>query len=148
MVFIYPLARLITPALVPLTALADALEILQPSTVGSSGAGRRSYIILCASATQRHGRSAEDLGKFVTAHTKKNPPIQSTCSECFCTLTCANSSPGASCINNVRTPCICHFPSNKQIFIREEWMGKKCMHLMHSLAHTQTVQFSRVSRVS
>lgn len=74
MVFIYPPARLITPALVPLTALADALEILQPSTVGGNGAGWCPRITLCPSAsfhhTQPQGRSAEDPGRFVTAHTK------------------------------------------------------------------------------
>lgn len=63
MVFIYPPARLITPALVPLAALADTLEILQPGTIGGSGASHRPHITTCASASFHHttiGKRARD----------------------------------------------------------------------------------------
>lgn len=69
MVFIYPPARLITPALVPLTALADALEILQPCTVGGSGAGRCPRNTLCTGASLHHTTSGhERTGSWQICH--------------------------------------------------------------------------------
>ncbi|KAF0047003.1 hypothetical protein F2P81_000636 [Scophthalmus maximus] len=71
-------ARLITPALVPLTALADALEILQPGTVGGSGAGRCACVVTmapCAGASFHHHyhmAGVQRISGNFSQHTKNN----------------------------------------------------------------------------